>query len=285
MASMDVIVYPGPVDRSRISLYLTTPGSKFWASKISLSLSAAVSRAAALGYDAIEVMPRALDDPEPEHLRALTKRHGLAIAVLAAGFIAVERGLTFTHPDPAVRREAMEAFLGCLEMAQRAGAPLVSIGVIRGKLRRELGHAQAMTHLLACVGEVGRAARERGLTLVLEPGNRYETDFIHTVEEAMAFLDMVNLPNVRLMIDTFHMNIEEPSIPDAIRRGGSYLEHVHVADSNRRAPGWGHLNFDAVAKALRAIGYRGGIGLEMAFEPDFDAAARQGIECVRRLFE
>src|SRR2546428_682687 len=181
MASMDVIVYPGPVDRSRISLYLTTPGSKFWASKISLSLSAAVSRAAALGYDAIEVMPRALDDPEPEHLRALTKRHGLAIAGLASGFIAVERGLTFTHPDPAVRRAAMEAFLGCLEMAQRAGAPLVSIGVIRGKLRRELGHA--------------------------------------------------------------------------------------------------------VAKALRASGYRGGIGLEMAFEPDFDAAARQGIECVRRLFE
>src|SRR2546422_7472897 len=118
MASMDVIVYPGPVDRSRISLYLTTPGSKFWASKISLSLSAAVSRAAALGYDAIEVMPRALDDPEPEHLRALTKRHGLAIAGLASGFIAVERGLTFTHPDPAVRREAMEAFLGCLEMAR-----------------------------------------------------------------------------------------------------------------------------------------------------------------------
>src|SRR2546422_6516291 len=126
MASMDVIVYPGPVDRSRISLYLTTPGSKFWASSVSLSLPAAVARAAALGYDAIEVMPRALDDPEPESLRALTAQHDLTIAGLASGFIAVERGLTFTHPDPAIRCEAVDAFLGCLEMAQRAGATRVS---------------------------------------------------------------------------------------------------------------------------------------------------------------
>jgi len=287
MASIHGIVYPGLESEHglKTSLYLTTPGSKFWASSVSLSLPAAVARAAALGYDAIELMPRALDDPRPESLRALTAQHGLTIAGLASGFIAVERGLTFTHPDPAIRREAMEAFLGCIEMALRAGATRVSVGVVRGKLQRELAHAQAMAHLLACVREVGRAAQARGLTLVLEPGNRYETDFIHTVEEATAFLDMVDLPNVRLMIDTFHMNIEEPSIPDAIRRGGPYLEHVHVGDSNRRAPGWGHLDFDAVAAALHASGYRGGIGLEMAFEPDFDSAARQGIECVRRLFE
>src|SRR2546422_1794904 len=217
-------MYPGrePMDGVRTSLYLAAPGSKFWAQGVSAPLPPAIARPAAPGYDAIEVMPRALDDPEPEGLRALTAQHGLTIAGLASGFIAVERGLTFTHPDPAIRREAMEAFLGCIEMALRAGATRVSVGVVRGKLQRELAHAQAMAHLLACVREVGRAAQARGLTLVLEPGNRYETDFIHTVEEATAFLDMVDLPNVRLMIDTFHMNIEEPSIPDAIRRGGSY---------------------------------------------------------------
>src|SRR3989454_5404785 len=279
-------MYPGrePVDGVRTSLYLAAPGSKFWASGVSVPLPTAIARAAALGYDAIEIMPRAVDGPEPDKLRTLTAQHGLTIAGIASGFLAVEQGLSFTHPDPAVRYRAVEAFYRCLEMAGRAGAATVSIGVVRGKLSHGLGHAQAMAHLLACVREVGRAAQARRLTLVLEPGNRYETDFIHTVEEAVAFLDMVDLPNVRLMIDTFHMNIEEPSIPDAIRRGGPYLEHVHVADSNRRAPGWGHLDFDAVAAALRAIGYQSGIGIEMAFEPDFDSAARQGIELVRRLF-
>lgn len=267
----------------RISLYLTTPGSKFWTSGSALSLTAAVARAAALGYDAIEIMPRTLDDPQPETLRTVAAQHGLAIAGLASGFIAVEEGLTFTHPDPVVRREAVEAFRGSLEMARRAGAPLVTIGVVRGKVQPGIDHAQAMEHLLACVREVGREAQKRGLTLVLEPGNRYETDFIHTVEEAIAFLDAVGLPSVRLMIDTFHMNIEEPSIPDAIHRAAPYLTHVHFADSNRRAPGWGHLDFEAVARALLAIGYQGCIGLEMVLEPDFDASARQGVQFVRRL--
>jgi len=268
----------------RTSLYLAAPGSKFWASGVSVPLSTAIARTAALGYDAIEVMPRALDDPEPEGLRALTAQHGVTIAGLASGFLAVEQGLTFTHPDPEVREEAVEAFHRCLEMAQRAGAATVSIGVVRGKLSHGLGHVQAMAHLLACVREVGRAAQARRLTLVLEPGNRYETDFLHTVEAAVAFLEAVNLPNVRLMLDTFHMNIEEASLAAAVHRAGPRLEHVHFADSNRHAPGWGHLDFDAVAAALHAIGYRGGIGLEMAFEPDFDSAARQGIEFVRQLF-
>ena len=279
-------MYPGrePMDGVRTSLYLAAPGSKFWASGVSVPLPTAIARTAALGYDAIEIMPRAVDDPKPDSLRTLTAQHGLTIAGLASGFIAVERGLTFTHSDPAIRREAVEAFLGCIEMAQRAGATRVSVGVVRGKLQRELSHAQAMAHLLACVGEVGRAAQARRLTLVLEPGNRYETDFLHTVEAAVAFLEAVNLPNVRLMLDTFHMNIEEASLAAAVHRAGPRLEHVHFADSNRHAPGWGHLDFDAVAAALHAIGYRGGIGLEMAFEPDFDSAARQGIEFVRQLF-
>ena len=268
-----------------LSLYLAAPGSKFWASGVSVSLPTAIERAAAFGYDAIEIMPRSFDDPEPGGLRTLAARHGLAVAGLASGFLAIEQGLTFTHPDPGVRREAVEVFGRCLEMARQAGAALVSIGVVRGKLQSGLAHDQAMEHLLACVRDVGRAAQECGVTLVVEPGNRYETDFLHTVEDANAFLSAVNLPSVRLMIDTFHMNIEETSIPGAISRAGPRLAHVHLADSNRRAPGWGHLDFDAVVRALRAIDYRGGIGLEMVFEPDFDAAARQGIEFVRRLFQ
>src|SRR2546427_12965929 len=229
MASIHGIVYPGLESEHGLkpSLYLTTPGSKFWASSVSLSLPAAVARAAALGYDAIELMPRALDDPRPESLRALTAQHGLTIAGLASGFIAVERGLTFTHPDPAIRREAVEVFLGCMEMAQRAGATRVSVGVVRGKLQPEIGYAQAMAHLLVCVGEVGRAAQARRLTLVLEPGNRYETDFLHTVEAAVAFLEAVNIPNVRLMIDTFHMKINESALAAAGHRAGPLLEHEH----------------------------------------------------------
>ncbi len=247
-------------------------------------LAQAIALAADLGYDAVEVMPRALDDPTPEILRKTTERYGLGIAVLASGFIAFQHGLTFTHPDARVRRQAVTAMRQCLEAAGRMRAPLVSIGGIRGKLQAEATHAGALAHLTECVRECGLDASERGVTLVLEPGNRYETDFIHTVAEALDFLAAVNLPSVRLMIDTFHMNIEEASISDAIRRAAPFLAHVHFADSNRRAPGWGHLDFQSVAAALREIGYAGGVGLEMLLAPDIEAAARQGLQFVRRLF-
>src|SRR5207247_10318210 len=164
-----------------------------WCAGVSGPLPPALARAAALRDDAIEITPRAVDDPEPYKLRTLTAQHGLTITGIASGFLAVEQGLSFTHPDPAVREGAVEAFHRCLEMAGRAGAATVSIGVVRGKLSHGLGHAQAMAHLLACVRAVGRAAQARRLTLVLEPGNRYETDFLHTVEESIAFLEAVNL--------------------------------------------------------------------------------------------
>src|SRR5438445_13707125 len=134
-------MYPGrePMDGVRTSLYLAAPGSKFWASGVSVPLPTAIARTAALGYDAIEIMPRAVDDPKPGSLRTLTAQHGLAIAGIASGFLAVEQGLTFTHPDPAVRYRAVEAFHRCLEMAQRAGAVTVSLGLVRVKWLHVMG--------------------------------------------------------------------------------------------------------------------------------------------------
>ncbi|HYM91532.1 MAG TPA: sugar phosphate isomerase/epimerase family protein [bacterium] len=268
----------------KTSLYLAATGSRFWAASSGLALDDAVAKAAALGFDAVEIMPRDVDDPDPARLRATAERAKLGVAAIASGFIAIERGLTFTHPNPEDRRRAVQAMRECMDAARRAGAPLVSIGIIRGKLQPGTTRAEAMRHLIDCIRECGRRAGDLGLVLAVEPGNRYETDFIHTVTEGLELVGAVGLPSVRLMIDTFHMNIEEASIPGAIRQAAPYLAHVHFADSNRRAPGWGHLDFPAVAATLREIGYRRTIGLEMTLAPDFEAAARQGVQFVRALF-
>jgi 5-keto-L-gluconate epimerase len=268
----------------KISLYLAAAGSRFWAASSGLPLRDAIAKAAALGYDAVEVMPRDVDDPDPVTLRALAERAGLSIVAVASGFIAIERGLTFTDPDPENRLRAVRAMLDCLEAARRAGASIVSIGIVRGKLQRGTAQADAMRYLTDAIRECGRRARDLNLVLAVEPGNRYETDFIHTVAEGVDLLQAVDLPSVRLMIDTFHMNIEEASIPVAIRHAAPYLAHVHFADSNRQAPGWGHLDFPAVAAALQEVGYDRALGLEMTLVPDFEAAARQGAQFVRALF-
>lgn len=268
----------------KLSLYLAAPGSRFWTAASRFGLGDAIGTAARVGYDAVEIMPRGMDDPNPATLRAVAEDAGLEIAAVASGFIAVEYGLTLTHPDCEIRRRAVQAVHGCLDAARRAGAPLVSLGVVRGKLQPGTTPAEAMAYLTDCIRACGRYAAELGLILAVEPGNRYETDFVHTVTEGLALLGAVGLPSVRLMIDTFHMNIEERSIPDAIRQAAPHLAHVHFADNNRLAPGWGHLDFRAVAAALREIGYDRTIGLEMALAPDFEAAALQGVRFVRALF-
>ncbi|MDR7543479.1 MAG: sugar phosphate isomerase/epimerase family protein [Armatimonadota bacterium] len=267
----------------KIALYLAAPGSRFWTAATPLSLEAALARASALGYDAVEIMPTDFSDPDPATVAATAARCGLEVLVIASGFLAVEHGLTFTHPDAGVRRRAVEGVTRCVDIAVQVGAPFVSVGIVRGKLVDGASRAEAAAHLAACLREAALYAGARGITLALEPGNRYETDFVHTVREALDLLAEVGLPSLRLLVDTFHMNIEEASIPDAVRLGAAHLVHVHFADSNRRAPGWGHLDFGAVARALREIGYAGAVGLEMSLAPGFEAAAGQGLRFVRAL--
>jgi sugar phosphate isomerase/epimerase len=115
----------------------------------------------------------------------------------------------------------------------------------------------------------------------LEPLNRYETDIIHTVAEGMELIQRVGAPNFGLLLDTFHMNIEEPSIEASIRACGERIFHFHVADSNRWHPGAGHLDLRSILAALRATGYDGYVSGEFMPLPDADTAARRAIEVLR----
>lgn len=91
----------------------------------------------------------------------------------------------------------------------------------------------------------------------MEAINRYETNFLNTLEEAVNFVNMVNLPNVRTMADTYHLNIEEVNPAETIRKYGHTLANLHLADSNRQAPGDGHFDFASVAEALREVDFKG----------------------------
>ncbi len=133
----------------------------------------------------------------------------------------------------------------------------------------------------AAQGRGARAAREVGVRLVLEPINRYESNWLNTVDEVMDLIARLGEDNVGVLPDAFHMNIEEADLPPALRRGGSLVWHVHVADSNRRAPGWGHLDVAGIVATLREIGYTGFVSAEILQHPTPEAAARQTAELMR----
>jgi sugar phosphate isomerase/epimerase len=123
--------------------------------------------------------------------------------------------------------------------------------------------------------EVAEGSRAR---FALEPMNRYETDLIHTVEDGLELIERVGKENFGLLLDTFHMNIEEADIGESIRACGDRIFHFHVADSNRWYPGAGHLDFADILETLASTGYEGFVSGEFMPVPDADSAAQLAID-------
>ena len=118
--------------------------------------------------------------------------------------------------------------------------------------------------------------------MAIEPINRYETGLINTVASGLRLVDTIGLDNVGLLLDTFHMNIEEPSMIESMVAAGERLFHFHVADSNRWYPGAGHIDFNAIFSTLNSVGYQGFVSAEILPLPDPDTAAMKTVEYMRR---
>ncbi|MFP3853605.1 MAG: TIM barrel protein, partial [Anaerolineales bacterium] len=126
----------------------------------------------------------------------------------------------------------------------------------------EAAHRREWELAVDSVRQAARYAAERGVELALEPINRYETYLVTNLAEALAFINEVDMDNLHVHLDTFHMNIEESSPAEAILRAGDQLVNLHVADSNRETPGRGHLDFAGILNALQETGYEGVLALE-----------------------
>jgi sugar phosphate isomerase/epimerase len=140
-----------------------------------------------------------------------------------------------------------------------------------------------MDWLVGALQSCCAAARPHGVRFALEPINRYETSLVNTVQQGLELLAHVGADNMGLLLDTFHMNIEEPVMEESIRAGGARIFHFHVADSNRWYPGAGHLDFQSLLSALLATGYQGYVSGEFLPMPDADSAAQRSIATLRAL--
>ncbi len=266
----------------KLSIVLSTQPAQFQAVAFKGDFEANVAKIARWGYDGVEL---AIRDPglvDGDALLALVRRHGLEVSAIGTGQAWGEEGLSFTDPDPAVRRAAVERIKAHLPFAARAGA-VVIIGLIRGVVKPGVQPGHAMSWLVEALRECCRAAAAAGVQLALEPINRYETTLVNNVGQGLDLIGRVGADNLGLLLDTFHMNIEEPSIEESIREAGDRIFHFHVADSNRWYPGAGHLDFGSILAALAATGYQGYVSGEFMPLPDADTAAREAIAYLRAL--
>ncbi|MBI2247446.1 MAG: sugar phosphate isomerase/epimerase, partial [Armatimonadetes bacterium] len=167
-----------------------------------------------------------------------------------------------------------------IRLASEFAAPVI-VGLIRGRITRDRAATdarfmEALTRLLPAV-------ERSDVRLLIEPINRYETDYLNTIGETLEIINRVGAARIRVLADTFHMNIEERSIEDALRACGRRLGHVHVADSNREAPGFGHLDFAGILSVLDEVGYSGFLSAEIVPIPDPGSAARQTVQHLKSL--
>ncbi|MFQ5578280.1 MAG: 5-keto-L-gluconate epimerase [Anaerolineae bacterium] len=266
----------------KLAIVLSTHAAQFEAVAFKGDFEANIAKIAGYGYDGVEL---AIRDPKlvnAGELVAVVRRHGLRVPATGTGQAWGEEGLSFTGDDPAVRRAAIERIKSHIPLAAQLGA-VVILGLIRGVTPAGQTRAQSMDYLVSALRACSTAAAPRGVRFALEPLNRYETDLIHTVAEGLALIERVGAGNFGLLLDTFHMNIEEPSIEESIRAAGDRIFHFHVADSNRHPPGAGHLDFRRILDTLFATGYDGFVSGEFIPLPDADTGARRAIEYLRGL--
>jgi D-psicose/D-tagatose/L-ribulose 3-epimerase len=223
-----------------------------------------IEKAAKLGFDILEIAAHQIttySDKQIEEIRSAAKANNV---LLTAG-IGPTADKNLSSADPAIRERGKKFFTETLTQIAR-----LEVRAIGGALHSywpadytkpvdKMGDWQRGAD---GVREISKVAEELGITLNIEVLNRFENFVLNTAEEGVAFVRQVGRPNVKVMLDTFHMNIEEDSIGGAIRTAGPLLGHLHTGECNRRVPGQGRMPWREIGEALRGIGYQGNVVME-----------------------
>ena len=259
----------------KFSIVLSTQPTSFSALAYKGDLLRNIAAIKNLGFDGIELAvrdPKLLDQNE---LNLVLKENSLPVPAIGTGQAYGEEGLSFTHPDKKIREKAIERIKSQMKFAEQYNA-VVIIGLVRGKKEPDIDYEIVEEWLIEALSEC--ASSNEKIKLAIEPINRYETNLINTVNAGLLFLEKLNKKNVGLLLDTFHMNIEELSIIESIKSAKEKLFHFHVADSNRWYPGAGHIDFKTILDTLEEIKYSGFVSAEILPLPDSDTSAKRTID-------
>jgi sugar phosphate isomerase/epimerase len=186
--------------------------------------------------------------------------------------------------DPALVRASKKYVRDCVRMCAVLGGYVMNVCLFADELRKfdgthcvptEREKERLALRAAPILSELCKFAADNGVRLVLEPLNRYNTPFCTTAKDAVRIVSLVSDNSLGILLDTFHMNIEEDSFETAIESAGGLLGHTHFADNNRKMPGFGHIDFHTIKKSLRKIGYK----RYLSFEPNiFDASYQDDLK-------
>lgn len=236
-------------------------------------LETLAGRIAAWGFDVIELPVEQVGDWDPGFARDVVARHGLRTTVCAV----MAEGRDLVTDDPDVVLATQDYLRACVDVAATVGSPCVG-----GPIYAPTGLTVRMSaddrnawrsRLVERLRPVADHAGQQGVRLAIEPLNRYETSFFNTTDQALDLVEAVRSPAVGVLLDTFHMNIEERDPAGAVRAAGTALVHLQASGTDRGTPGHDTFDWPALRDAVADIGYEGAWCIE-SFTPDNDAIAR-----------
>jgi D-psicose/D-tagatose/L-ribulose 3-epimerase len=219
-----------------------------------------VDHAAELGLDAIEIP---LMEPEKVDPSAIAERSTAAGLDVVAS-LALPEGADPAHEDAEVRRRGLEFLTRCIDLTAEMGARVFT-GVVYSAIGRRIDRRPAEADYRRAAGvlkEAAQHAQARGVTIGIEPINRYETFLVNTTEQALRLRELIDEPNVGVHLDAYHMNVEEDDFYAPTLAAAPHLVHFHMSESHRGIPGRGTVDWESIMRALADGGYSGLVGLE-----------------------
>jgi D-psicose/D-tagatose/L-ribulose 3-epimerase len=231
-----------------------------WSAQYDATVRAMLPTIKEKGFDGVEVPLFRPSEFPAAQIRRDMEANGLACNVCSV----LVQGLSLIEQDASVRRQTQQHLRSSILAASEAGASLIAgplycpVGYLPGRRRT----ADEWSRAIESYQSVADALIQCNVTLAIEPLNRFETFFLNTAADAAALCDQVGHPNIGILFDTFHANIEEKDIAQGYRTVGRHLKHVHTCENDRGIPGSGHVEWTAVFQALKDLKYDGWLTIE-----------------------
>lgn len=231
-----------------------------WGAEFTRAQLPVLPRLAAAGFDGIELPVFRPAGFETAYIRQALAEHGLTCAVSAV----LLPGFSLVTADATVRQQSINTIRDIIHVVADLGSDVVAgplytpVGELPGRRRTTDEWKRAIEAYQA----LGSTLDADGVTLAIEPLNRFETYFLNTIDDGVALCEAVNHPRIGLLFDTFHANIEAKDVAGALVLGGRHVKYIHTSENDRGTPGSGHVDWPGVFRAIETIGYDGWLTIE-----------------------
>ena len=237
-----------------------------------------------LEYDGIELGLLEPEKIDTAQIGEILEIYDMEIPAIGTGSTFIRFGYSLGHHDEAMRKNAIERLEKYMDFAFEFGS-LVIIGLIRGRYKAKSNSKKEKLNIISSLKKCVRIAEDKDIYLAFEPINSFEVDSYNSISSSIDLINEINSENFKLLIDSFHTNLEEDPgfLWDDLKDITHHVKHIHLADTNRRAPGTGYFDFRAFLNLFRKNGYTDYASIETIMKPSFEDVAKESINYLKRI--